>query len=260
MLGRNMFGQKVGYDSGPWSGAFIDVVARESQVNIPSFVYSAAGMAECIRTGAISRAPKPGDIAIYNFSSMIGHEPDAFGMPHCGIVTDVQEFTKSGRFVTVEGNTGGPGQLSTKDGVHQKIRHVTDVVIFCRPGFTNGKLRSRSTFYERLMKLTDPARTRMTGDELKELEKAASAPSILRLNGEVRYGDRNKRIELIQLALATVTDLRGCEPGKWDAITGAACARFQRNIGRTGSDVTGLPDIGTLNRLSKETRIFKLDD
>jgi hypothetical protein len=260
MLGRNMFGQKVGYDSGPWSGAFVDVVARESQVDIPSFVYSAAGLAECIRSGAISRAPKPGDIAIYNFSSISGHEPDPFGMPHCGIVTDVQEFTKSGRFVTVEGNTGGPGQLSTKDGVHQKIRHVTDVVIFCRPAFTNGKIRSRSTFYERLMKLFDAARTRMTVAEMEELKAAASAPSILRLNGEVRYGDRNKRIELIQLALATVTDLRGCEPGKWDAITGAACARFQRNIGRTGSDVTGLPDSGTLNRLSKESRIFKLED
>ena len=260
MLGRNMFGQKVGYDTGPWSGAFIDVVARESQVNIPSFVYSAAGLAECIRSGAISRAPKVGDIAIYNFSSISGHEPDPFGMPHCGIVTDVQEFTKSGRFVTVEGNTGGPGQLSTKDGVHQKIRHVTDVLIFCRPAFSNGKIGSRKTFYERLMDLFDSARTRMTVAEMEELKAAASAPSILRLNGEIRYGDRNKRIELIQLALATVTDLRGCEPGKWDAITGAACARFQRNIGRTGSDVTGLPDIGTLNRLSKETRIFKLED
>ena len=260
LLGRNMFGQKVGYDAGPWSGAFVDVVARESLVNIPSFVYSAAGLAECIRSGAISRAPKQGDIAIYNFSSASGHEPDAFGMPHCGIVTDVQEFTKSGRFVTVEGNTEGGSKHLMKDGVHQKIRHVTDVVIFCRPAFTNGKLRSRSTFYERLMKLTDPARTRMTGEEIKDLEKAASAPSILRLNGEIRYGDRNKRIELIQLALATVTDLRGCEPGKWDAITGAACSRFQRNIGRTGSDVTGLPDIDTLNRLSKDSRIFRLED
>jgi hypothetical protein len=255
-----MFGQKVGYDTGPWSGAFVDVVARESDLKIPSFVYSAAGLAECIRSGAISRAPQQGDIAIYNFSSTSGHEQDAFGPPHCGIVTDVQEFTKTGRFVTVEGNTGGPGQLSTKDGVHQKIRHVTDVLIFCRPAFSNGKIGSRSTFYERLMKLLDPARTRMTGRELKEIQEAASAPSILRMNGEVRYGDRNKRIELIQLALATVTDLRGCEPGKWDSITGAACARFQRNIGRTGSDVTGLPDTGTLNRLAKETRIFRLED
>jgi hypothetical protein len=257
ILGRNMFGQKVGYDAGPWGGAFIDVVARESQVNIPSFVYSPAGLAECIRAGAISRAPRPGDIALFNFSSMSGHEPDAFGPPHCGIVTDVQEFTKSGRFVTVEGNTEGGSKHLTKDGVHQKIRHVTDVVIFCRPAFTNGKIRSRKTFYERLMDLFDAARTRITVAELEEIRIAASAPSVLTLNGEIRHGDRNKRIELIQLALATVTDIRGCEPGKWDAITAAACARFQRNIGRTGSDVTGLPDPGTLKRLSKDSRVFK---
>ena len=260
ILGRNMFGQKVGYDTGPWSGAFIDVVARESQVNIPSFVYSPAGLAECIRSGAISRAPKPGDIAIFNFSSMSGHEPEPFGMPHCGIVTDVQEFTKSGRFVTVEGNTEGASTFTKKDGVHQKIRNVTDVVIFCRPVFSNGKIRSRSTFYERLMRLTDPARTRITGDELAEIQEAARTPSILKLNGEIRHGDRNKRIETIQLALATVTDLRGCEPGKWDSITAAACARFQRNIGRTGSDVTGLPDPGTLKRLSKDSGVFRLEN
>jgi hypothetical protein len=259
LLGRNMFGQKVGYDSGPWSGAFIDVVARESDLNFPSFVYSAAGLAECIRTGAISRAPKPGDVVLFNFSSNVGPAAAAFGMPHCGIVTDVQEFTKTGRFITVEGNTEGASTFTKKDGVHQKIRHVTEVLIFCRPAFSNGKLRSRKTFYERLMVLFDAARTRMTVAEMEELKGAASAPSILRLNGDIRYGDKNKRIELIQLALATVTDLRGCEPGKWDAATAAACSRFQRNIGRTGSDVTGLPDPGTLNRLSKVSGVFKFD-
>jgi hypothetical protein len=259
ILGRNMFGQKVGYDTQPWSGAFIDVVARESDLNIPSFVYSAAGLAECIRTGAISRVPKLGDIVLFNFSSMSGYEPDPFGPPHCGIVMDVQEFTKTGRFVTVEGNTEGPGKHLTKDGVHQKIRSITDVVIFCRPVFNNGKLRSRSTFYERLMKIFDGARTRMTNDELKEIQEAASAPSIIKINNEIKHGDRNKRIETIQLALATVTDLRGCEPGKWDQVTASAFARFQRNIGKMGQDVTGLPDPGTLNRLSKVTGVFRLE-
>jgi hypothetical protein len=257
--GRNMFGQKVGYDSQPWSGAFVDVVAREAFLNIPSFVYSAAGLAECIRAGAISRAPKPGDIAIFNFSSMIGDAAGPFNMPHCGIVTDVQEFKESGRFITVEGNTSGGTKHLMKDGVHQKIRHVTDVVLFCRPAFSKKIDGSRVTFYERLMKIFDAARTRISAAELDEIKKAASAPSVLKLNGEIRHGDRNKRIELIQLALATVTDLRGCEPGKWDVISSAACARFQRNIGRTGSDVTGLPDEGTLNRLSKVTGIFTID-
>jgi hypothetical protein len=259
ILGRNMFGQKVGYDAQPWSGAFIDVVAREAHLNIPSFVYTAAGMAESIRAGAISRVPQPGDIVIFNFSSNVGAAASAFSMPHCGIVTDVQEFTKTGRFITVEGNTEGGSKHLMKDGVHQKIRHVTEVTVFCRPAFSK-KLGSRGTFYERLMKLFDAARTKITAAEYEELKMAASAPSILKLNGEVRYGDRNKKIEIIQLALAVVTDLRGCEPGKWDASTAAACARFQRNIGRTGSDVTGLPDGGTLDRLSKETRIFKLED
>jgi hypothetical protein len=259
ILGRNMFGQKVGYDAQPWSGAFIDVVAREAHLNIPSFVYSAAGLAESIRAGAISRVPQQGDIAIFNFSSNVGAAASSFSMPHCGIVTDVQEFTKTGRFITVEGNTEGGSKHLMKDGVHQKIRHVTEVTVFCRPAFSK-KLGSGKTFYERLMQLLDAARTKITAAEYEELKAAASAPSILKLNGEVRYGDRNKRIELIQLALAVVTDLRGCEPGKWDAATAAACARFQRNIGRTGSDVTGLPDAGTLDRLSKETRIFKLDD
>ena len=259
LLGRNMFGSKVGYDAAPWSGAFIDVVARESDLNIPSFVYSAAGLAECIRSGAIARAPQPGDIAIFNFSSNVGHAASAFSMPHCGIVTDVQEFASTGRFITVEGNTEGGTKHLIKDGVHQKIRHVTDVLLFCRPAFGK-KTGSRKTFYERFAQLLDAARTKVTVDELKEIDAAARAPKVLRLNGEVRYGDRNKKIELIQLALAVVTDLRGCEPGKWDSVTAAACSRFQRNIGRTGSDVTGLPDQGTLQRLSKESGIFTIDE
>lgn len=257
-LGRNMFGQKVGYDSQPWSGAFIDVIARESDLNFPSFVYSAAGLAECVRTGAISRVPQPGDIVLFNFSSNVGHAASAFSMPHCGIVTDVQEFESTGRFITVEGNTDGPTKHLTKDGVHQKIRHVTDVVIFCRPAF--GKKSKTKTFYERLAQLIDAARTRMTIDEMKEIEEAARAPKLLKINGEVKHGDRNKRIEVIQLALAVVTDLRGCEPGKWDSVTAAACSRFQRMIGRTGSDVTGLPDDGTLRRLAKESGIFKIEN
>jgi hypothetical protein len=257
VLGRNMFGQKVGYDSVPWSGAFIDVVAREASLNLPSFVYTAAGLAESVRTGAISRVPQIGDIAIYNFSSLTGHAASPFSMPHAGIVTDVKEFKSNGRFVTVEGNTDGGSKLLNKDGVHQKVRSLTDVVLFCRPAF-NKPQRGR-TFNERFMQIFDQARTRLTGEEVKEIELAAEAPAILKLNGEVRYGDRNKKVELIQLALSTVTDLRGCELGKWDAQTAAACSRFQRNIGRTGSDVTGLPNRDTLLRLSKVTGLFILE-
>lgn len=258
MLGRNMFGQKVGYDSTVWSGAFIDVVSREAEVRLPSFIYSAAGLAECIRQGNFSRDPRPGDIAIFNFSSTTGHAASAFSAPHCGIVTDVREFAETGRFITVEGNINGTGKYSDKDGVHQKIRTINEVVLFCRPDF-NGAARTGRTFNEWLMQKLDRARTKFNGQDLEEITKAASMPSVLKLNGEIRHGDRNKKIELLQLALATVTDLRGCEPGKWDAITAAACSRFQRNIGRVGSDVTGLPDAQTLQRLSTETGLFVIE-
>ncbi len=260
MLGRNMFGQKVGYDSTVWSGAFVDVIAREADVRIPSFIYSAAGLAECIRRGNFSRTPQPGDVVIFNFSSTSGHAASAFSSPHCGIVTDVREFVETGRFITVEGNVTGTGKYSDKDGVHQKIRTINEAVIFCRPDF-NGESKpgARKTFNEWLVTKLDRARTKFDGADLEEITKAASAPSVIKLNGEIRYGDRNKKIELLQLALATVTDLRGCEPGKWDAITAAACSRFQRNIGRVGSDVTGLPDMQTLQRLSKETGLFVIE-
>ena len=261
LLGRNMFGQKVGYDSGPWSGAFVDVVAREAEVRLPSFTYSAAGMAEAIRQGNFSRTPQVGDVAVFNFSSTSGHAASAFSMPHCGIVTDVREFQETGRFITIEGNTTGTGKYQDKDGVHQKIRQLTDVVIFCRPAFKTGKGNlTVGTFNEWLIAKLDRARTKFDRQDLEDLTNAASAPSVIKLNGEIKHGDRNKRVEIIQLALAVVTDLRGCEPGKWDSVTAAACSRFQRNIGRCGPDVTGLPDVNTLRRLAIESGIFKLDE
>lgn len=258
LLGRTIFGQKVGYDATVWSGAFVDVVAREAEVRLPSFTYSAAGLAESIRRGNFSRTPQVGDIAVFNFSSASTHAASAFSSPHCGIVTDVREFFETGRFITVEGNTAGTGKYQDKDGVHQKIRTINEVVLFCRPDFNGeSKQTGRSrTFNEWLIRLIDRARTKFDGSDLEEITKAASTPSVLKLNGEIKYGDRNKKIEIIQLALAVVTDLRGAEPGKWDQVTAAACSRFQRNIGRVGTDVTGLPDMQTLQRLSKETGLF----
>ena len=253
--GRNIFGQKVGYDSQPWSGAFIDVVARDSGLDIPSFTYTPAALAEFIRQGNFSREARPGSIAIYNFSSNVGHAASAFSSPHCGIVVDVREFESTGRFITVEGNTEGPTKHLTKDGVHQKIRHINDVIVFCHPQFSS----TGSTFNERLIKILDRGRTVFTGAELKEIEEAASSPSILRINGEIKHGSRNKDVETIQLALAMVTDLRGCEPGKWDAITSAACSRYQRMLGYVGKDVTGLPDVNTLKRLARETKLFSVE-
>jgi hypothetical protein len=255
--GRNIFGQKVGYDAQPWAGAFIDVCAKDAGLQLPSFVYTPAALAEFLREGNFSREARPGAIAIYNFSSNVGAAASAFSMPHCGIVIDVREFQETGRFVTVEGNTEGAGAYQKKDGVYQKVRSINDVVVFCHPKF-EGPQR-RVTFNEWLMKLLDRGRTTFDGSDMAELEAAAKARVKLLTNGEIKHGDRNKRVETIQLALATVTDLRGCEPGKWDSVTAAACSRYQRVLGFVGKDVTGLPDVRTLNRLAQQTGLFRID-
>jgi hypothetical protein len=257
--GRNIFGQKVGYDSRQWAGAFIDVCAKDAGLQLPSFTYTPAALAEFIRQGNFSREARPGSIAIYNFSSEIGHAADQFGMPHAGIVVDVREFSSTGRFIAVEGNTEGTTTYTKKDGVHQRIRTINDVVIFCHPKFDGGARAGSQTFNERLMRLLDRGRTSYNSSDIVELEAAAKQPVKLFINSEIRPGDRNKKIETIQLALATVTDLRGCEPGKWDAITSAACSRYQRMIGFVGKDATGLPDVNTLRRLAKQTGLFEID-
>ena len=252
-LGKNKFGVRVGYDSQPWAGAFVDVCAREAGLKLPSFTYTGAALAEFIRSGNFSRVPQIGDIAIYNFSSNVGHAADAFGMPHCGIVTDVREFSETGKFITIEGNTVGSTVHQQKDGVYQKVRSINDVILFCNPTVTSGS----PTFNERLIKLLDRGRTKLESDELKLIEQAASAAQTSDVKKEIRPGDRNKTIEIIQLALGTVTDIRGCQPGKWDQITTTACARYQRMIGFVGKDADGLPDSNTLKRLARDTGLFK---
>ena len=255
--GRNIFGQKVGYDARPWAGAFIDVCAKEAGLQLSSFVYTPAALAEFVRSGNFSREARPGSIAIYNFSSEVGQAADQFGMPHAGIVVDVREFGETGRFIAVEGNTEGSGVYQKKDGVHQRIRSINDVVIFCHPNF-DGRTAGK-TFNERLMAWMDRGRTKFDGSDLAELETASKQPVKLLMNGEIRSGDRNKKIETIQLALATVTDLRGAQLGKWDGATTAACSRYQRMIGFVGKDATGLPDLNTLRRLARETGLFEID-
>ncbi len=255
--GRNIFGQKVGYDSRQWAGAFIDVCAKDAGLQLPSFTYTPAALAEFLRSGNFSREARPGSIAIYNFSSETGQSSDQFGMPHAGIVVDVREFLSTGRFIAVEGNTEGTTAYTKKDGVHQRIRTINDVVIFCHPNFTGAA--TGKTFNERLMQILDRGRTTFNGEDLESVAAAAKEPVKLLMNVEIRPGDRNRKIETIQLALATVTDLRGAEPGKWDAITAAACSRYQRIIGFVGKDATGLPDVNTLRRLAKQTGLFQID-
>jgi hypothetical protein len=251
--GKNIFGQKVGYDSQPWAGAFVEVCLREAGLKGPSFVYTPAALAEYLRDGNYSRDPRPGSIALFNFSSNTGHAADQFGMMHCGVVTDIREFEASGRFITVEGNVEGTTTFSKRDGVHQRVRNVNEVVIFCHPAMAG-------TFNGSLLRLLDRGRTKFNGEDLNDIAEAARNPKPLGLKSAVKHGDRSKKLEIIQLALATVTDLRGAALGTWDPVTAAACSRYQRSMGYVGKDVTGLPGTATLKRLAKETGLFTIDE
>ena len=97
---RSTFGEAVGYNSQPWAGSFVDVCAREAGLQIPACVQTASAIAEFLRNGQVQSRPLPGDIVFFNFSSAAS----AFGMPHCGIVTDVREYATTGKFLSVEGN------------------------------------------------------------------------------------------------------------------------------------------------------------
>ena len=250
LLGRNMFGQRVGYDSQPWAGAFVDVVAREAGLDLPSFTYAPAGLAACIRSGNITRTPKPGDIAVFAFSS---NSASAFGSPHCGVVTDTRNFKRTGEFLTIEGDTIGTGVHQNKNGVHQRIRTSNEVLAFCRP--VSSRIDGPHLLMKLVQKLTGAGPDRV---ELQTINEAASLPTEIRLPKLVTARTRNSDIERVQLALSLVTDLKGADRGKWDGATASAFANFQRSIGRVGSDASGMPDLPTLQRLSKVTGLFKI--
>ena len=255
VLGGSAFASTVGYNNKPWAGAFIDVVARSAGLQLPSFTYVPAGLAEFVRHGNISRRPRPGDIAIFNFSSTTN---DGFGMPHVGIVTDVRELRTNGRFMTIEGHATGMTSHQDKDGVYLKIRYLTDVVLFCRPEeFQSSGIRSILKLLTKLVKkLTRQAPSSV---ELEAVQHAAAQQETVR-SKLVRPGTRNSHIELVQLALSQVTELQGAERGKWDGATAAAFANFQRTIGRVGSDANGTPDLVSLVRLSKDTGLFTINE
>lgn len=261
LLGRNIFGERVGYDATVWSGAFIDVIARESGLDLPSFVYSPAALAEFFKNGQLRKKPQPGDIAIFNFASITTNNGSAFAAPHVGLVVDTRELTSNGRFLTIEGNAAGSTSYQQFDGVQQKMRYVTDVVAFARPAnFERGIRKFVRTAAAASFQLTAWVRKKFSAAERIELVQLEEAAAQL-LTVDVKKlitGTKNKHVTAVQLALSQVTDISGAEEGKWDAATASAFARFQRIIGRVGSQANGKPEVTSLQRLAKETGLFNL--
>jgi hypothetical protein len=221
----NIFGERLGMNGLPWDGIFIDVVAREVGVSLPSHIYPPVALAEYMGSGLFRAKPRRGDIVFFATSEVMD-----FGSPHVGIVTDASRHGIDGTFTTVEAMVGNgkPKSPQNGDGVHTRVRHQTEVIGYARPRFIS--LAER-------------------------MSKAGDVPTVV--PAQLRNGLRHKNVEVVQLALAGLfTDVRGLPRGHFDTRTRLAYARFQRSIGYPPSRATGEVDLASLQRLAEMTGLF----
>lgn len=228
--GRNDYAARVGYDSTgvPWSGAFIDCVARDAGVVLPACVYTPNGLAEFIHQRRWRDTPLPGDIVFYSFPIDV-----PFGMPHCGIVSDVSDWRRASLFSAIEAgvSAGLPRSPKNNDGIHEMVRWRYDALGFGRPNF---KCRPASG-----------------------LNTVDGRPVVL--ESQVLPGKRHKTIVHVQNALTLTCNLKGHKPGHFDEPTRKAYARWQRMIGVVSTEADGIPNSSTLNRLGRTTGLFTLN-
>lgn len=232
--GLSDFGGRVGYSGHdiPWSGSFIDVVARTAGVKMPAVVYSSSGLAEFAKSRRWRERPEPGDIVFYSFPTAAG-----WGSPHVGIVTETAHWNQYGCFKAIEAqvDSGLPKGSKDADGIYERLRWKYDVLAFCRPEFHE-------------LKKFRPA------IEKEEVQTG----TVFISSKNVRPGRKNKEVQTVQDALSRLVDLTHCDPGVFDKPTQAAYARWQRLIGFSPDDATGEPDDASLERLGRDTNTFAL--
>ena len=220
---QSTYGGTVGYQGSIWSGAYIDVVAREAGMELPACVYSPAGLAEFIYKRRWHARPKPGDIVFLTFPT-----DENFGMPHVGIVTGTQDWQRHGLVETIEGQvaSGLAKGSQLNDGVYRRVRYRHEVLGFGRPTF----------------RPVQHGGTDMAGKEIRL--------------AHLQTGKRHASVELVQRALALKTGLHNIT-GKVDGETTSAFARWQRSIGYI--DGHGRFDVASLRRLGRETGLFSIE-
>lgn len=212
---------------------FIDTVAKEVGVRMPSMTYPPVALSHYLRSDRVFKTPRRGDIVFFEFST----DKD-FGMPHVGIVTDVSRFKTEKVFKTVEGmvSNGMPKSQQVNDGVYERTRHVIETVGFVRPDF-------RSTARDTRLKS-------QTDDSL-----SSSTPVVT--VGQLRFGSTHKSVQTVQLALSIVTKVTGMSRGKFCKRTRLAYAKFQRDLGYPTSTASGEVDAYSLERLASHTGVFR---
>lgn len=228
--GLSEFANRTGYfgDNIPWSGAFIDCVARDSEIFLPACVYTPSGLAEFIADGRLVQSPEPGDLVFYSFPTTV-----QFGMPHVGIVAWAEEFMQTGMFRAIEAqiNSGLPKASADRNGIFERVRWRHEVIAFVRPDFSRRPAKA--------------ANKAQTGNVLIKLQS-------------VRPGRQNSAVQTVQDALLRFCDLRNHNPGEFDAATQQAYARWQRQIGFVYPDCTGVPDHASLRVLGEFSGLFEV--
>lgn len=228
--GISEFAIRTGYkgESIPWSGSFVDCVARDAGIVIPSCVYSSSGLGEFVASRRAHTDPQPGDIVFYSFPT--GAQ---FGMPHVGIVMACDEYMQTGTFLAIEANVnpGLPKGHADRDGIYERVRYRDDVIMFGRPDFD-----------------FRPG---------KETEMQTGRLFIKEQN--VRPGRQNPDVQTVQLALSTIVTLDDSIVwSKFDSTTQRAYSRWQRLIGYVYPDSTGIPDLASLKLLGERSGIFEV--
>lgn len=232
---ESAYTQSTGYTSAPWDGAFIDTVARRSGTvdSLPRMIYPPAGLSEFIRTNQVSKKPQPGDIVFFTFST-----GQHFESPHVGIVTDVTGWSSHGSFKCIEGMTdsGNPKAPNNADGVYERVRYKTDVLIFGRAAW---------------------GRKKFTGFDGQENPNAYP----VRVSA-VQPGNRKPlaQVRRVQDALVVTCSLGYFQDGVFDGSTKAAYASWQRKLGYVGKDANGIPDSESLRFLGKTTGFFQVEE
>lgn len=233
--GVSIFQTDVGYqgEAFQWDGAFIDRVFKDANVDGPAHLHTISALAYYVRNGLVRRKPQPGDLAFYGFSGEGGKA--AFDAPHIGLVTNTEKWKTHGTFRAIEGqvSNGLPKSPQDGNGVYERTRYATDVVLFARP-----KTRTRKTYP------TDETAA-LHIIKVPHLTRCTSAAQAASANPEFR-----KSVELLQVALAEhpAVQLRNAERGVFNTQTRAALAAFQRYHGV--SNATGTPDIQSLEALA----------
>ena len=231
--GTTPYGQRAGYPTAAWAGAFVDWCFAEARAEeLPHLELPAAclrpadALAGFARLRRLQRRPAVGDVVFLAV-------PASDGGLQVGIVADCSRWAADGSLRTVEGSVhSGLPRGPERPGVYPRTRYATDVVAFGRPALA----------------------ARKTG---RPADAAADLPLVT--VAHLTTGRRSRSVELLQQALALCTEGRGFDRGLYCPRTRSAVADFQRSRGRLGDHASGSPDPRTLRELADRSRLFRAD-